>query len=142
MTCLDTVAASNTARKPVILVVEDDVLVRFMTAEMLRDEGLAVVEAANASEALAVIGTGQAIDLVVTDVRMPGENDGIGLTEVLKAQQPQLPVVLVSTHLSPDVDHLADSFLAKPFRASELLELVARLIGPTWQNRLEIPRAS
>lgn len=118
-----------------ILIVEDDVVVRFTTAEMLREEGFEVLEAVNAAEALGLISTGFEIDLVLSDVRMPGEIDGVALTAKIKSMRPFLPVALVSTHLSPEVKHEADGFLAKPFRVFELLELVRSLVGTEWRSK-------
>ncbi|PSJ39609.1 response regulator [Allosphingosinicella deserti] len=121
--------------EPVVLLVEDDVFVRFTTSEMLREEGFVVVEAVNAAEALALISTGLEVDIVLSDVRMPGEIDGVALTAKIKTIEPLLPVALVSTHLPPDVKHEADAFLAKPFRVAELLELVRSLVGTEWLSK-------
>ena len=121
--------------EPVVLLVEDDVLIRFTVAEMLREEGYVVLEAVNASEALAMIATRQQIDVVLSDVRMPGDIDGIALAAEIKAIRPHLPVALVSSHLPAGVHHKADGFLAKPFRLSELLELVLSLVGSEWRSR-------
>ena len=118
-----------------VLLVEDDVFVRFTTAEMLREEDFVVLEAANASEALALISTRHEVDIVLSDIRMPGEIDGVALTAKIKSMRPFLPVALVSTHLSPEVKHEADGFLAKPFRVSELLELVRSLVGTEWRSK-------
>lgn len=125
----------------VILLVEDDVLIRFTTAELLRDEGFAVLEAADGAEALRLLASVHAVDLVLSDVRMPGEIDGITLSVAIKETRPHLPVALVSTHLPPDVRHAADAFLSKPFRVPELLALIAELVGREWQSRRS-PNAS
>lgn len=127
--------------KPVILLVEDDVLVRFTTAEVLRDAGFDVLEAVDSSEALTLLATGHPLDLVVTDIRMPGPMDGVELASVVKASRPNLPVALLSSHLERP-DHEADTFIAKPYDPDALVEVVKRLIGAEWRNNLASPNAS
>src|SRR6476661_2808230 len=80
------------SHNPVILLVEDDVLVRFTTADILREAGFDVLEAVDSSEALALLTTGHPLDLVLTDIRMPGHMDGVQLASVIKNTRPNLPV--------------------------------------------------
>ncbi|MEI9987777.1 MAG: response regulator [Aliidongia sp.] len=61
-----------------ILLVEDDVLVRFVVADRLREAGLAVIEAATADEALSYLAAGGRVDLAFTDIEMPGSMNGVG----------------------------------------------------------------
>ena len=119
---------------PVIMLVEDDVFVRFTTAEMLREQGFGVVEAVDAGEALALLAAGRPVDLVLSDIRMPGDMDGIGLTFAVKKLRPDLPIVLVSSHLPPDTIHCGDDFLAKPYGADELFATVERAMGDEWKS--------
>jgi CheY-like chemotaxis protein len=118
-------------QKPVILLVEDDVLVRFTTAEILRDAGFDVLEAVDSSEALALLTTGHPLNLVVTDVRMPGHMDGVQLASVIKNSRPNLPVALFSSHLDQP-HHEADVFIPKPASPEQLVEAAKRLIGAEW----------
>ena len=135
------ISGPGESHKPVILLVEDDVLVRFTTADILREAGLDVLEAVDASEALALLTTGHPLDLVITDIRMPGHMDGVQLASVLKNARPNLPVVLLSSHLDHD-SHEADMFIAKPYDAGDLVEVVKRLIGAEWRSNLASPNAS
>jgi CheY-like chemotaxis protein len=114
--------------KPVVLLVDDDVPLRLATAEILRHQGFVVLEAGNAMEALALVGTGR-LDLVVSDVRMPGEQDGVALSHALRVAHPNLPILLVSGHLEDDADHAADRLLAKPYHVHEFLDLVNQLLA-------------
>jgi CheY-like chemotaxis protein len=123
---------------PVILVVEDDVLVRFITAEILREAGFSVLEAVNSSEALALLSTGHPLDLVITDIRMPGAMDGVQLSSVLKAARPNLPIALLSSHLERP-NHQADVFVSKPYDPDHLVEVVKRLIGAEWRSNISSP---
>jgi CheY-like chemotaxis protein len=129
------------SHKPVILLVEDDVLVRFTTADTLREAGFDVLEAVDSSEALALLTTGHPLDLVITDIRMPGRMDGVQLTSVIKSTRPNLPVALLSSHLEHS-DHSADMFVPKPYDPDQLVEVVKRLIGAEWRSNLASPNAS
>lgn len=129
------------SHKPVILLVEDDVLVRFTTADILREAGFDVLEAVDSSEALALLITGHPLDLVITDIRMPGRMDGVQLTSVIKSTRPNLPVALLSSHLDR-TEHAADTFVSKPYDPDQLVEVVKRLIGAEWRSNLASPTAS
>lgn len=118
--------AGGTARPHVILVVEDEVLVRGVAAEYLRDCGFSVIEAADASEALAVIATGELIDAVFSDVQMPGPIDGLQLASWIQKHR-GLPVLLTSGSRDTmrDAGYADDAFVAKPY----LLQEIARRLS-------------
>lgn len=128
--------------QPVILLVEDDVLVRLSTAELLRDEGFVVLEAVNAREALALLETGHPLDLVISDIRMPGGMDGLELCSTVKQLRANLPVMLFSSHLPDQAPHCGDAFLAKPYRPRELFDMINKMVGAEWPNRSDSPTAS
>ena len=79
-----------------VLIVEDDVLIRVLLADELRDAGLRVIEAANADEALSIFEAGAQVDLLFTDVQMPGSMDGVELARRIKTIHPALPIILTS----------------------------------------------
>jgi len=135
------ISGPGEAHKPVILLVEDDVLVRLTTADILREAGFDVLEAVDASEALALLTTGHPLDLVITDIRMPGHMDGVQLTNVIKNTRPNLPVALLSSHLERP-EHEADAFVSKPYNPDALVGVVKRLIGAEWRSSLTSPNAS
>lgn len=76
---------------PVVLVVEDDVLIRTSAAEYLRASGYKTVEATTAAEAVDVINSGAPVDVVFTDVRMPGGMDGVELAGWVRAPPSRRP---------------------------------------------------
>lgn len=117
-----------------ILVVEDEILIRFILADSLRDIGFQVLEAGDGDEGLQILNSGQVIDLIVTDVRMPGEVDGMQLTRRSKSLAPGRPVIVCSAHLYESEAFPADEFLAKPYSIAALAEAIARLIGDPWQK--------
>jgi len=128
--------------QPVILLVEDDVLVRLSTAELLRDEGYIVLEAVNAIEALALVETGHPLDLVISDIRMPGGTDGLELCSTIKHLRPNLPVMLFSSHVPDPAGPCGDAFLQKPYRPEDLFGLVKKMVGAEWPNQSNSPIAS
>src|SRR5438309_346091 len=92
-------ATAETSQCSLVLLVEDDVLIRLSTGDILRESGYKVVEAADGEEALGLLGAGLTPDLVISDIRMPGPTNGLKLLRVVKEQYPGLPVLLASSHL-------------------------------------------
>ncbi len=116
-------------RRLVILVVEDEVLVRTAAAFQLRSLGYTVLEAGNASQALEVLQSRMRIDLVFTDVMMPGLLDGADLARVVLSEYPAIRIMLTSgaARHGPDLEKLP--MLHKPYAFDELARRVAELIG-------------
>lgn len=117
-----------------ILLVEDEFLIRFLISESLRDEGYTVLEATDGEEGLAVLLSGQPVDLMITDVRMPGGIDGMELTRRSKALAPARPVIVCSGHLMSSEAAPGDIFLAKPYLADALVKEVTKLMGTSWKT--------
>ncbi len=109
-----------------VLVVEDEILIRVVIADELRAEGFLVVEAATGDEALSYFQAGVQVDLVLSDIELPGALNGVDLIQRLRAEAPDLPTVLTSGH-SPGV-HAADAFLPKPYDVRQAIALVAALL--------------
>lgn len=82
--------------RPVVLVVEDEVFIRFDVADMLHDGGFEVIEACDAEHALGVLQSGAQIDLVFSDIQMPGAMNGLDLATHILGHHPGLPVILTS----------------------------------------------
>lgn len=110
-----------------VLVVEDEVLIRLVIAEELRAHGFLVVEAATADQALSYFQAGVQVDLVFSDVEMPGSMNGVGLVQRLRVATPNLPTVLTSG-VSPDA-HEADAFVSKPCDMKQVIGLITRLLN-------------
>lgn len=124
-------AAPDQGRRPTILVTEDEILIRFFVAEELRAQGNLVLEAANAEEALALLRSGLEIDLLLTDVRMPGTLDGAALARRVRQDHPRVKIVVVSAHLR--VGELAaevDGFFIKPVDIPRLARHIQTLLPP------------
>jgi CheY-like chemotaxis protein len=115
---------------PTILVVEDDILVRLMIAEELRNAGFSVIEAANADEALTILQSITLVDLVVTDVAMPGSMDGLALATALRSTKPQVKIIVVSAQTQPAAKpDLADEFFDKPYDPARVVARVKDLLS-------------
>jgi len=112
-----------------ILVVEDDVFLRYALAEWLRAEGHEVAEAVSGDEAATVLYSIMTVDLVITDVQMPGSLNGLQLARNIRAAFPSLPVIVVSGQPRPtSFDEVgAAAFFLKPYDFDELTARVAVL---------------
>ena len=112
-----------------LLLVEDDAEVRATLTRMLRDIGLAVLEAGNAEEALALLSRLSDVAFVLSDISMPGAISGFALAKQLATELPELPVVLMTAHGQDrfeGVDHVfLGPILRKPFDRSDLLKALA-----------------
>ena len=116
-----------------ILVVEDDVLIRMPIAQYLRDCGYRVIEAVSADEALAVLLHREtAIDVVFSDIEMPGSVDGFGLAKWVREHRPGMDVILAGT-VPRSIDaakELCESGpLAKPYDAQAVHNHIRRLLA-------------
>jgi CheY-like chemotaxis protein len=108
----------------VALVVEDDALQRKVLADLLKGEGLEVVECTTAEAAeLVLVSTGNELRALVTDVNLAGNMSGVELAEYAKRKFPRLNVVMVSGH-GPSYVPQETRFLLKPYQPNELLEAV------------------
>lgn len=117
-----------------ILLVEDEFIIRFALADSLRDFGYRVLEAGDGLEAFDILNSGQCIDLMVTDVHMPGGVDGIELAKRSKMLVPGRPVIVCSAHLTISECYPADEFHPKPYVLAALAALIEKLIGDPWQK--------
>jgi CheY-like chemotaxis protein len=106
-----------------VLLVEDDDEVARLVSDMLDQLGYGVMRTASASAALGALANGRQIDLVFSDITMPGAMDGIGLARELRLRRPNLPVLLTTgnpTAASRDIESEGLQVLAKPYRLEEL----------------------
>lgn len=106
------------------LVVEDDILQREVVADLLRDQGLEVVECSTAEAAeIIVVKTGTELRVLVTDVSLAGDMTGLELAAYAKRKFPHLRVIMMSGK-GPAYIPEDTTFLMKPYRAQELLDAV------------------
>lgn len=121
---------TDDVRKMCILVVEDEVLIRLVISEELRQAGYCVVEASSGDEALNLLATDLHPDLLITDVRMPGLVDGMALARAARVLRPGLAIAVSSGHVrgGSDLGDIVDAFLPKPYMPAQLIGMVERLL--------------
>jgi two-component system, response regulator PdtaR len=116
--------------RPTVLVVEDEVLIRLLIADELRNLGIHVLEASNADEALTILESALPIAVLFTDIRMPGRLDGIGLTRLARERYPHIKLMLTSSHQPQSyARESADVFIFKPYDLSAVLRHVEVLLA-------------
>ncbi|MGE0666594.1 MAG: ATP-binding protein [Sphingomonadales bacterium] len=120
--------ARATGRSAVILIVDDDPLIAMSTAGMLEDLGHKVIEANSGRQALEILETGETVDVMVTDLAMPGMN-GVELTRLARKTRPGLPVLLATGYAElPSVTGSGLPRLSKPYEQADLKAHVDRLL--------------
>src|ERR1700692_2922957 len=115
----------------VVLVVEDEMLLRMRAVDSVEDAGYISVEAVDADEAVAILESRSDIALLFTDIQMPGSMDGLKLAHAVRQRWPPIKIILVSGQLKlANADIPADSrFFGKPLEAEEMIAEMRRLIG-------------
>jgi CheY-like chemotaxis protein len=112
----------------VVLVVEDEIFVRFDVAACLEDAGYDVVEAATGEEAIALCNAGTSIDMVITDINLGGSASGWDVAERCRTVLPDVPVVYTSgKSIDPERCVAGSIFMSKPYRHSDILDVCQRL---------------
>jgi CheY-like chemotaxis protein len=111
-----------------VLIVDDEPAVRSVATDALSDAGDTIAAAADADQALHVLTHDEsAVDVLFTDVRIPGGMNGLELARVAKRKWPGLHIIVTSGYLGDDF--AAPEFLAKPWSASELVSRVAQAVA-------------
>jgi PAS domain S-box-containing protein len=112
-----------------LLLIEDEADVREVTAEQLRDLGYRVLEADSAAAALRLVQAGTSIDLLISDVALPGGMNGRQVAEAVRGRHPGLPVILI-TGYSAGESIMDMEVIRKPFDPAVLAERVGELVQP------------
>jgi DNA-binding NtrC family response regulator len=112
----------------VVLLVEDDPLVRAVTVQRFHDAGLVVIEADDAHWAIAILeANAQFIQVLFTDIVLPGSIDGVSLASCVRARWPWLAVAITSGNAAPDDLPNGVRFFPKPFAAEQVVEHIREL---------------
>lgn len=114
-----------------VLLVEDEVLIRWAMADALEEAGYVVLEASNVLEAIAHLGRTEAIDVVVTDVDMPGALDGLDLARMVAECAPRIDIIISSGRCHParDTVPVKAQIMPKPCLPDRLVAAVAELMA-------------
>jgi len=127
--------------KAVVLVVEDEALIRISALQIIEDAGFAVAEASNADEAIRILQIRPDIRAVFTDIKMPGSMDGWKLARAIRGRWPPIHLILASA-LIPDLSALPANglFIQKPYNAEQVTAALYELFnhdpasGPIMQD--------
>jgi CheY-like chemotaxis protein len=116
---------------PVVLIVEDDFLLRLDSAETIEHAGFEVVQAANAHEAIAILEARPEIQVVFTDIQMPGSMDGLKLARFVRDRWPPIKIIATSGRVVAGENNLpaGSLFLPKPYRGPVLVAALRELTG-------------
>jgi len=122
---------TSAINRPVVLIVEDEALLRMNAAEMIADAGFEVAEAANADEAIAILEARPNIHVVFTDVQMPGSMDGLKLARFVRGRWPPIRIVATSGFVRVGEQDLPEGsrFVTKPYMAAEIVATLRELTG-------------
>ena len=125
----DTDPKTASHRIPVLLVVEDEPLLRMLAVDVGEDAGFTVVAAANADDAVAILEARGDIRLVFTDIDMPGSLDGMKLAARIRDRWPPIHIILTSGHMKPLPSEMPEGsmFFAKPYRQDHVIEAMRRM---------------
>lgn len=124
---------NGSEHKPTLLIVEDEILIRLVAADFLRTKGYRILEASNAAEALSIFAAGEPIELVFSDIDMPGKMNGGALAQWIQKYFPDVKIILTSgdSASAEESSIVAECgpFLKKPYSHETLLVQIKRLLA-------------
>jgi two-component system, response regulator PdtaR len=120
-------------RKIAVLVVEDEALVRINIVAELEDRGMHVLEAGNAHEAIAILGDNPVVNVMFTDVDMPGGIDGLELARIVKERYPPIQVIVTSglRNVAERELPVEGRFFSKPYVSQKVIQTILEIAGTT-----------
>jgi CheY-like chemotaxis protein len=118
-------------KRPVVLIVEDEVLLRMDAADMIAGAGFEVVEAGNADHAIEILESRPDITVVFTDIQMPGSMDGLKLARAVRGRWPPIKIIATSGRLHVEERDLPKGgrFLPKPYSPRQVMGVLRELTG-------------
>jgi len=124
-------ALEHTLLPPVILVVEDEMLLRMRAVDMVEDAGYLPVEAVDADEALAILQSRSDIALLFTDIQMPGSMNGLQLARAVHERWPLIKIILASGQLKLSRDDIPENsrFFGKPLDSTDMVAEIREMLG-------------
>jgi CheY-like chemotaxis protein len=107
---------------PVVLIVEDETLIRWGAVKMAEDAGFEVLEAANADEAIEILESRNDIRVVFTDIHMPGSMDGLKLAHAVRHRWPPIKIIVTSGRQMPIEHDIPEGglFFPKPYNPFQI----------------------
>jgi len=116
--------------RPVVLIVEDEILVRLDAVEVIEGRGFEAIEASNADEAISILEQRNDIGLIFTDIDMAGSMDGVKLAHFVKDRWPPIKIIATSGHAKITANDLPQGvrFMPKPYKVTEVADTIHQLI--------------
>jgi DNA-binding NtrC family response regulator len=116
---------------PIVLVVEDEMLLRMRAVDMVEDAGYTPVEAVDADDALAILQSRSDIALLFTDIQMPGSMNGLQLAHAVHERWPPIKIILASGQLSLSSSDIPQHsrFFGKPLKPDEMIAQMRDMLG-------------
>ena len=136
---------ADTPSRQVVLIVEDEALVRMTAVDMIEEAGFEILEAANADEAILLLEARRDITVVFTDIEMPGSMDGLRLAQAVRGRWPPIKIIATSGHYVVREGDLPSGglFLRKPYSPNPDFQRLTGAHGPRLERDLRRrPRAS
>ena len=114
-----------------VLVVEDEALIRMDVVDQLEDEGFLVFEAANADQAIAILAAQPSIQILFTDIDMPGSMDGLKLAAAVRDRWPPVKIIVTSGYRTVEITDLPDGsvFFSKPYHHAGVVESIREMLA-------------
>jgi CheY-like chemotaxis protein len=124
-------AGSPSRSLSVVLIVEDEPLLRMLAVEVVEEAGFVALEAADADEAVALLESRSDIALLFTDINMPGSMDGLKLAHAVRDRWPPVKILVVSGQVRPQQADLPlnSCFVGKPYRKAAMVKELRSLIS-------------
>ena len=121
----------SASKRPVVLIVEDDFLLRVDAVEIIEAAGFEVVEAGNADQAIEILESRSDITVVFTDIQMPGSMDGLKLARAVRGRWPPIKIIATSGHIDVGERDLPEGgrFLPKPYSPRQVAGVLRELTG-------------
>jgi CheY-like chemotaxis protein len=115
--------------RPLVLIVEDEVLLRLHAAAIFEEAGFATIEASTADDAVAILEAGNDIGVIFTDIEMPGTMNGLRFALLVRDRWPPVGIILTSGKVTvEEADLPADSiFFPKPYDSKALVETAKKM---------------
>ena len=119
------------SKRPVVLIVEDEFLLRMDAADIISAAGFDVGEAGNADQAIEILEARRDITVIFTDIQMPGSMDGLKLARAVRGRWPPIKIIATSGHINVGEPDLPEGgrFLPKPYSLMEVTGVLRELTG-------------
>jgi two-component sensor histidine kinase/CheY-like chemotaxis protein len=123
--------SAGSTEVPIVLIVEDEMMLRMRAVDIVEDAGFCPVQAVNADEAISILESRSDISLLFTDIQMPGSMDGLKLAHAVHDRWPGIKIILVSGQVTPsDAERPADSrFFGKPLSVEKMIAELQAMVG-------------